>query len=38
MRLCPYCDGEGENLDMARCMDCDGTGILEEPEREIQCF
>lgn len=34
MELCPYCDGEGENLDMARCTDCNGTGLLGEVEHE----
>lgn len=35
MSLCPYCDGEGENLDMARCTDCDGSGFLKyEPVEE----
>jgi DnaJ-class molecular chaperone len=34
MSLCPYCDGEGENLDIARCTDCEGTGFVLEIERE----
>lgn len=41
MNVCPYCDGEGENLDMARCMDCEGSGILfdgEIAEEENECF
>ena len=28
MELCPYCDGEGVNLDMARCTDCGGIGLV----------
>jgi DnaJ-class molecular chaperone len=34
MNICPYCDGEGENLDMARCADCEGTGFVLEVEHD----
>lgn len=34
MNLCPLCDGEGVNLDMARCIECDGTGFVKEFDPE----
>lgn len=39
MDICPYCDGEGDNLDMARCTDCDGSGFIREIEHDdSECF
>lgn len=36
MNICPYCDGEGENLDMMTCSDCEGTGVVKELEEELE--